>query len=181
MKKILSAAVALLCFFSVSVFSPSKSEAATAMTEASFQTSLEKFRNTVYGEGSTYKNNVKLYGGAQCFGYANQLAKYIYGSYPTGSMSGVGVSGGWQVSYGAEAVDALHVGDIVRFITGTFSSRTQTRTERTRLRGKAGWRFPILKSLSPKSLPPAFAPRTEYGTRAGSPITKTGKTCRNRP
>ena len=90
MKKILSAAVALLCFFSVSVFSPSKSEAATAMTEASFQTSLEKFRNTVYGEGSTYKNNVKLYGGAQCFGYANQLAKYIYGSYPTGSMSGVG-------------------------------------------------------------------------------------------
>ncbi len=115
MKKILSAAVALLCFFSVSVFSPSKSEAATAMTEASFQTSLEKFRNTVYGEGSTYKNNVKLYGGAQCFGYANQLAKYIYGSYPTGSMSGVGVSGGWQVSYGAEAVDALHVGDIVRF------------------------------------------------------------------
>ena len=30
-------------------------------------------------------------------------------------MSGVGVSGGWQVSYGAEAVDALHVGDIVRF------------------------------------------------------------------
>ena len=115
MKKILSAAVALLCFFSVSVFSPSKSEAATAITEASFQTSLEKFRNTVYGEGSTYKNNVKLYGGAQCFGYANQLAKYIYGSYPTGSMSGVGVSGGWQVSYGAEAVDALHVGDIVRF------------------------------------------------------------------
>ncbi len=114
MKKLTTVIMAALLLFSCAFFCPKEAQAATTVTQATFQEALEKFKTNVYPNGSTYVDDT-TYGGIQCFGYANQLAKYIYGSYPTTSMSGLDVTSGWTVSYGADAVDNLHIGDIVRF------------------------------------------------------------------
>ena len=100
-----------------------KSSAATV----DYNTFLEKltsFKKNHYAHNSTYVDNPNLTGGYECFGFANELAKYIFGSYPTSSMSAASVNKGWTVQYGGAAVDNLCVGDIVRygyhsiFITG---------------------------------------------------------------
>lgn len=89
-----------------------------------FYSKLSAFKNQKYAHNSIYKDNPNLTGGSQCFGYANELALYIWGSYPTNSMSAKTVNSGWKVTYGGSAVDNLCVGDIVRyryhsiFITG---------------------------------------------------------------
>jgi len=91
---------------------------------ATFNNRIANFRTEKYDHGSTYQNNPSLTGGETCFGFANEVALYIWGSYPTNSMSAASVNSGWTVTYGGSAVDNLCVGDIVRyhyhsiFITG---------------------------------------------------------------
>ena len=83
------------------------------------------FRANYYPHGGTYKDNTK-YGGTECFGFANELAYFIFGSYPTYSMSAREECRypGWTITYGSAAIDKLRIGDIVRydnhsiFITG---------------------------------------------------------------
>ena len=83
------------------------------------------FRANYYPHGGTYKDNTK-YGGTECFGFANELAYFIFGSYPTYSMSAREECRypGWTITYGSAAIDNLRIGDIVRydnhsiFITG---------------------------------------------------------------
>ena len=83
------------------------------------------FRANYYSHGGTYKDNTK-YGGTECFGFANELSYFIFGSFPTTSESAREQyrNPGWTFTYGSGAVDNLRVGDIVRyynhsiFITG---------------------------------------------------------------
>ncbi len=96
----------------------------TGINLAKFNSRLSTFRTVEYGNGSTYVDNPELTGGYECFGFANELAIYMFGSYPTNSMSAATVNSGWTRVYGGDAVDSLSIGDIVRyhnhsiFITG---------------------------------------------------------------
>ena len=91
---------------------------------SSFNSKLADFKSTRYSNNSIYKDNPNLTGGYQCFGYANEIALYMFGSYPTNSMSATTVNSGWTRTYGGAGVDNLAVGDVVRydihsiFITG---------------------------------------------------------------
>ncbi|MBR3844250.1 MAG: InlB B-repeat-containing protein, partial [Clostridia bacterium] len=91
---------------------------------ATFNSKLNSFQSQKYGNNSTYVDNPGLTGGYECFGFANELALYIFGSYPTNSMSAATVNSNWTVTYGGGAVAKLCIGDIVRyrchsiFITG---------------------------------------------------------------
>ncbi|MBR4868865.1 MAG: InlB B-repeat-containing protein [Clostridia bacterium] len=88
---------------------------AATVTSATFNIKLQSFKSNKYGHNSTYRDNPDLTGGYQCFGFANELALYIFGSYPTNSMSGATVNSNWKITYGGSAVDSLCVGDIVRY------------------------------------------------------------------
>lgn len=89
-----------------------------------FNSKLNQFKKEEYAHNSIYVDDPANTGGYECFGFANELAKYIFGSYPTNSMSAATVNSKWQVTYGGNAVDNLSIGDIVRygyhsiFITG---------------------------------------------------------------
>ena len=97
---------------------------AQAVTKSEFDSRLASFKSTQYGNNSTYVNNPSKTGGYQCFGFANELSLWIFGSYPTNSMSCSTINSGWSRTYGGSGVDNLCVGDVVRyyyhsiFITG---------------------------------------------------------------
>lgn len=119
------AAVALSICISLSALTGLITPAnAVNVDAAEFNSKLASFKAEKYANNSIYQNNPRLTGGYECFGYANELAIYVWGSYPTNSMSAVRVNDGWSVTYGGAAVDNLCVGDIVRywchsiFITG---------------------------------------------------------------
>lgn len=116
LKRFLSLLLATVC--AVGLFFPLTfgASAATKMTETTFRAKLKNYRETVYADGSTYKDNNKNSYGSQCFGYANYTAVRIFGSYPCADMSGVGVRSGWKITHGADAVDSLSAGDIVRYL-----------------------------------------------------------------
>lgn len=119
-KRIISLFLAIMMLFSVL---PAGTMTASAMEINTFNTKVTAFRNNRYANNSTYVNNAK-YGGYQCFGFANEIATYIFGSFPTSSMAATSINSGWTRTYGGSAVDNLCVGDIVRyhyhsiFITG---------------------------------------------------------------
>lgn len=119
-KRIISLFLAMLMLFSVL---PAGTMTASAMDVSTFNAKVEAFKSR-YPNNSTYVNNPSATGGYQCFGYANEIAKYIFGSFPTSSMAATTVNSGWTRTYGGGAVDNLCVGDIVRyhyhsiFITG---------------------------------------------------------------
>lgn len=85
-----------------------------AMGLSTFNSKVASFKSNRYPHGSTYVNNAS-YGGYQCFGFANEIATYIFGSFPTSSMSASSVNSGWTRTYGGSAVDNLRVGDVVRY------------------------------------------------------------------
>ena len=101
-----------------------KSAQLAPVTLNTFNEKLNAFKKNRYANNSIYKDNPSATGGEQCFGFANELAKYIFGSYPTKSMSAKTVNKGWTCTYGGAAIDNLCIGDIVRygyhsiFITG---------------------------------------------------------------
>lgn len=119
-KRIISLFLAILMLFSVT---PMETISASAMDVVTFNTKVTAFMNNRYANNSTYVDNAK-YGGYQCFGFANEIATYIFGSFPTSSMAATSINSGWSRTYGGSAVDNLCVGDIVRyhyhsiFITG---------------------------------------------------------------
>ncbi len=115
LKRILSLFLSLVLLFSILPITPIVANAATTMTESTFNSKLNTFKNNVYKNGSTYADNSSGTLGYQCFGYANYLAKYIYGSYPTSKNTGLTVNTGWELTRGASAIDDLHIGDIVRY------------------------------------------------------------------
>ncbi len=95
-----------------------------AMDMSTFNSKLADFKSTRYSENSKYVDSPGTTGGYSCFGFANEIAKYMFSSYPTNSKSARTVNSGWSVTHGGDAVDNLAVGDIVRynnhsiFITG---------------------------------------------------------------
>ena len=119
------AAVALSICISLSTLTGLTTPANAANVDtAEFNSKLASFKAEKYAHNSIDQNNPSLTGGYECFGYANELAIYIWDSYPTKSMSAAGVNDGWSITYGGAAVDNLCVGDVVRywyhsiFITG---------------------------------------------------------------
>ena len=114
-KRILSLLLVVVLLISIFSALPFVANAATTMTESTFNTKMNTFKNSVYSNGSTYQDNSSSTLGYQCFGYANYLAKYIYGSFPTSRNTGLTVNGGWELKRGSSAIDNLHVGDIVRY------------------------------------------------------------------
>lgn len=78
---------------------------------------VASFRNNRYPHNSTYKDDPDNTGGYECFGFANELAKYVFGSFPTTSESAREQyrNPGWSFTYGSDAIDKLCVGDIVRY------------------------------------------------------------------
>lgn len=89
---------------------------ATTMDINTFSTKLETFKTTIYNNGDKYKDNSPDTYGKECFGYANYLANFIFGSFPCTDMSGVGVRTGWTITHGENAVNNLCCGDIVRYL-----------------------------------------------------------------
>ena len=115
-KKLLAIIVTVMLLLSTLSVAFFTANAATAITESTFQTKYNAFKKNVYPDGSTYKNDPTKTGGYECFGYANEIAKYIYGSYPTSSGSAVSsINTNWSISRGANAINNLHIGDIVRY------------------------------------------------------------------
>ena len=93
-----------------------EAEAAALTTQSQFDAKLDEFiKETKYKDKSTYENNDSSILGIQCFGFANYIARYFWGSFPTGRSSGKSVNNGWKVTYGSSALDNLCVGDIIRF------------------------------------------------------------------
>lgn len=95
-----------------------------AIDENDFYTKLEEFKKNIYSNGSHYIDNPSLTGGYQCFGFANELAIYMFGSYPTKSMAANGdPRSGWEITYYVgdndniitNPIDNLTIGDIVRY------------------------------------------------------------------
>ena len=90
--------------------------ASSDMTKPLFEERLASFRENVYANGSTYVDNVPEYRGSQCFGFANQISKYVFGSFPTAYGSGKKLySNNWEINRGSEALASLHIGDVVRY------------------------------------------------------------------
>ena len=114
LKKILSLIIVSVTICSTFSFFQITSNAATYVTLSQFDTALNNFKSNKYKHDSTYVDN-SSYGGYQCFGFANEIAKYIFGSFPCSNMSGNNINENWTRTYGSSAVDNLHVGDIVRY------------------------------------------------------------------
>ena len=85
------------------------------MTMELFEKKLSSFKSDVYANGSHYIDNASLYRGTQCYGFANQIAQYFYGSFPTTTSNGLTANADWVVNYGSAALRNLHVGDVMRF------------------------------------------------------------------
>ena len=123
MKKILSIFLALIIIIGIVPIAELDLQA-NAITESDFNSKLSSFKTNKYNNNSTYIDNPSKTGGYQCFGFANELALWIFDSYPTSSMSAYTVNSGWSRTYGGAGVDNLSIGDIVRykyhsiFITG---------------------------------------------------------------
>ncbi len=116
MKKLLSFFLTLVLVLSVVLLGEVTVSAATQITENTFYSRYNSFKANVYPDGKIYTNNSSNAGGTECFGYANEIAKYIYGSYPTTSGSAISnINGNWQIIRGGSAIDQLHIGDIVRY------------------------------------------------------------------
>ena len=94
---------------------------ASAITGSEFDSKLSDFKSDCYGHGSHYNNNEPNILGSQCFGYANYIARYVFGSFPSSMASGSPVRDGWTISYGASALDNLHVGDIIRYKSPSYN------------------------------------------------------------
>ena len=85
------------------------------MNTSLFYAKLAEFEETVYANGSKYKDNAKEYSGIQCYGFANQISKYIFGSFPCYYSGGTTPNKDWEINYGSAALVNLHVGDVVRY------------------------------------------------------------------
>ena len=97
-----------------------EAESTTApITNIKFNLKLKDYVENVYPSGSVYTASND--GGYQCFGFANNMAKTIFGSYPTGYSTGrILHSNDWTIEYGTSALNNLHIGDIVRFNFGNY-------------------------------------------------------------
>ena len=104
-------AVVFAAVFSAGAFAAQSKQ----MTRQLFYEKLEAFKEDVYANGSRYKDRESEYMGIQCYGFANQIAKYFYGSWPTYDSRGLRTYPDWSISYGSAALQNLHIGDVVRF------------------------------------------------------------------
>lgn len=81
-RKSVSVFLVLVMLICVLPFGGINANAASVVTENTFQSKYNKFKSDKYPDGVIYTNNPSATGGYECFGYANEIAKYIYGSYP---------------------------------------------------------------------------------------------------
>ncbi|MBO4422749.1 MAG: dockerin type I repeat-containing protein [Clostridia bacterium] len=95
------------------------SAAPVEMNMTVFEEKLASFKRDVYANGSRYKDNAEAYRGTECYGFANQIAQYFYGSFPTYDSTGRQPYPNWTVTYGSAALETLHVGDVVRYRSST--------------------------------------------------------------
>ena len=98
---------------------------AEAMSLSAFNERLEKFKNEVYGEGTTYDDstNGSTYGW-ECFGFANYLTRYIFGSFPCSIDNADTVNSNWSITRKNAGINNLCIGDIIRYYntTGNYHS-----------------------------------------------------------
>ncbi len=113
LQRLLSMVMSLAIIASM-VFIVSVPVSAATVDISTFNAKLTEFQNTKYANNSVYVDNPGLTGGYECFGFANELALFIFGSYPTHVGNGTQARAGWTVTYGSSAVDNLSAGDIVR-------------------------------------------------------------------
>ncbi len=89
------------------------------MTEELFFELLDSFKRDVYADGSKYIDNERAYSGTECYGFANQISKYIFGSFPCYNSRGLQPNPDWTINYGSAALMDLHIGDVIRFKSRT--------------------------------------------------------------
>ena len=121
MRKILSVLLTFSILFSFIIIPriTIKTEAA-AISLTTFNQKLKTFKEK-YPNNSIFDDTSGNYGGSQCFAFANCIAKYMFGSYPTNSGSAIsGVNSNWKITYGKTAIEELTIGDVVRFNYGTY-------------------------------------------------------------
>ena len=102
---------------------------AKAMSLFTFNERLEKFKSEVYGEGDTYNDSANgsspgsTYGW-QCFGFANYLTKYIFGSFPCSIDNASNLNENWSIARGNAGINNLCIGDVIRYYntTGNYHS-----------------------------------------------------------
>ncbi len=118
MKKVLALLVSVFLLLAM-IPMGAVSVSAAAIDLATFNSKLAEFKKK-YPNKSTYVDNAD-FGGYECFGFANEIAEYMFGSYPTSSGSAISnVNKNWSITYGGGAVDDLAVGDVVRFAYGSY-------------------------------------------------------------
>lgn len=94
--------------------------------------SAEEFKSRVYTFQTAYPtgycNNNETWTinggnvGWQCFGFANEMAYHVWGTYPTTSSSADYLNWGWTITRATvdnPQVEAVQVGDVVRFRSST--------------------------------------------------------------
>ncbi|MBO4869001.1 MAG: InlB B-repeat-containing protein [Clostridia bacterium] len=95
------------------------------MTYALFEEKLAAFKENVYPNGSTYVDNIREFRGIQCFGFANEISKYIFGTFATYSGAGKYLySNNWEINRGSAALNNLHVGDVIRYRSSSSSDHS---------------------------------------------------------
>ncbi|MBP5605814.1 MAG: hypothetical protein J6X60_09780, partial [Ruminiclostridium sp.] len=85
------------------------------MNSQLFYARLAEFQENVYANGSKYKDNAKEFSGIQCYGFANEISKYLFGSFPCYYSGGTTANKDWEINYGSAALMDLHIGDVVRY------------------------------------------------------------------
>lgn len=119
MRKILSVLLVIVLIFTAIPLGELELNvsAVTEITESTFNSKYNEFKsNSKYADGNIYTNNPSGSGGYECFGYANEAAKYIFGSYPTTyGAATANINANWSIIRGESAIDKLHIGDIVRY------------------------------------------------------------------
>ncbi|MBR6509508.1 MAG: SH3 domain-containing protein [Clostridia bacterium] len=121
LKSVISFLLIVLVLLNFIIFPHSEIKTnAAAINLTTFNQKLTNFK-TLYPNNSIFDDEGGKYGGYECFGFANCIAKYMFGSYPTSSGSAISnVDSNWKITYGKTAVDELTIGDVVRFAYGSY-------------------------------------------------------------
>lgn len=109
--KVISLLLSIMMLVSIIPSGMITAKASKEIDITTFNERITNFRKTYY-HGKKYDNTYSK----ECFGYANHIAAYVFGSYPAKDMSGYVLNDNWSRTYGASAVDNLHAGDVVRYL-----------------------------------------------------------------
>ncbi|HHW94146.1 MAG TPA: hypothetical protein GX734_06575 [Clostridiaceae bacterium] len=115
--RLVSVVLVVLILATTSALFVREVQAASPMLMAQFNEKLKSFKaRKNYSHKEQYQNRIGWKGGSECFGFANELCVWMFGSYPTGSMSAYDkdMDSRWNREYGASAVNAIRPGSVIR-------------------------------------------------------------------